>query len=153
MDGGFKIKFEDNSTADCLVLEPPEKPSPDFPWVFEGYNFEVSQTTDFHLAPEIFISDGSKNSIVGKWVADRNGIGGVHHLAYQVDNVQDKVDELKSKGYAEFTSEKPMECPGLVQIFTKPSELTGVIYEFIKRDAQGFCKENVKDLMGSTKEL
>ena len=33
----------------------------------------------------------------------------------------------------------------------KPSELTGVIFEFIERGAYGFCKENVKALMESTK--
>jgi len=61
--------------------------------------------------------------------------------------------EWKEKGYAEFLSEEPMTCPGLVQVFTKPSELTGVIYELISREGDGFCEDNVKDLMNSTKEL
>jgi len=29
--------------------------------------------------------------------------------------------------------------------------LTGVIYEFIERGSHGFCVDNVKDLMESTK--
>jgi 4-hydroxyphenylpyruvate dioxygenase-like putative hemolysin len=107
----------------------------------------------YHLAPEIFVSDGDEGSIVGDWVSARNGIGGIHHLAYQVDSVQKTIDEWRAKGYAEFTTENPLVCPDLTQVFTKPSALTGVIYEFIERGRHGFCKDNVKDLMESTKDL
>ena len=88
---------------------------------------------------------------MGKWVARRDGIGGIHHIAYQVENVEKTMKEWQDKGYAEFASTKPLTCPGLVQVFTKPSELTGVIYEFIERGEHGFCVANVKDLMESTK--
>ena len=73
-------------------------------------------------------------------------------MAYQVESVEKTMSLWKEKGYAEFSSEKPLTCPGLTQVFTKPSALTGVIYEFIERGAQGFCKDNVKDLMQSTKD-
>ena len=63
------------------------------------------------------------------------------------------MQEWKEKGYAEFATDKPLICPGLTQVFTKPSLLTGVIYEFITRENHGFCKENVKLLMESTKNL
>ena len=63
------------------------------------------------------------------------------------------MEEWKKKGYAEFYSDKPLSCPGLVQVFTKPSELTGVIYELITREGEGFCKDNVKALMESTKNV
>lgn len=143
----FPIKFGDGSTAQCIALEPPEKPTKSIPWIseFDG--------TFYHLAPEIFVSDGSPDSIVGQWVAARNGVGGIHHLAYQVESVEEKMKEWQVKGYAEFASEKPLTCPGLTQIFTKPSALTGVIYEFIERGENGFCVENVKSLMESTKDL
>ena len=39
----------------------------------------------------------------------------------------------------------------VLRSFAKPMKLTGVIYEFIEREAQGFCADNVKDLMNSTK--
>ena len=58
----------------------------------------------------------------------------------------------KEKGYTEFLSDEPLTCPGLTQVFTKPSELTGVIYELINRTGDGFCKDNVKGLMESTKK-
>lgn len=104
------------------------------------------------MPPEIFVSDGTPDSIVGKWVAARDNVGGIHHIAYQVESVEKTMEEWKSKGYAEFSSTKPLTCPGLTQVFTKPSQLTGVIYEFIEREEYGFCKENVQALMESTKD-
>ena len=79
----------------------------------------------------------------------------IHHIAYSVESVSDTMKEWRDKGYAEFTTDEPMKCPGLTQCFTKPSSLTGIIYEFIERDvnAKGFCKDNVKDLMNSTKDM
>jgi catechol 2,3-dioxygenase-like lactoylglutathione lyase family enzyme len=145
---GFEIEFEDGSKAQCLVLEPPEKIRIEqrflsVPWVLNNY----------HVPPEIFISDGSNGSIVKDWVEARNGVGGVHHIAYQVDSVENTMEEWRDKGYAEFTTDEPLTCPGLTQAFTKPSELTGIIYEFIEREAQGFCQTNVKDLMVSTRGM
>ena len=61
--------------------------------------------------------------------------------------------EWQAKGWAEFTSEQPLSCEGLTQVFTKPSALTGVIFEFIERGHFGFCKDNVKALMESTKDI
>lgn len=148
----FTIDFEDGSKTKCFALEPPEKPS------FENHklnwvHWQHDPFIEYHLAPEIFVSDGDPNSIVGKWVAARQGIGGIHHLAYQVNSVEKTMKEWKDLGYAEFTSEKPLECPDLKQCFTKPSLLTGVIYEFIERGAHGFCASNVKNLMESTKDV
>ena len=158
----FDIDFPDGSKAKCIALEPPEKPtmSERLHWSIrqlvgflpEGDNIDPGHFAEFHMAPEIFVSDGTPDSIVGKWVARRDGIGGVHHMAYQVESVEKTMEEWKDKGYAELASEKPLTCPGLTQVFTKPSELTGVIYEFIERGAQGFCQTNVKDLMISTKD-
>ena len=149
LPNGFQITFEDNSVADCLVLLPPEQLSGNMPWITEHY-FD-GDFSNYHMAPEIFISDGTVDSIVGKWVGERNGVGGIHHIAYHVDDVEKTMEELQMKGFAEFASKDPMRCPGLVQVFTKPSALTGIIYEFITREDQGFCKDNVKQLMESTR--
>jgi catechol 2,3-dioxygenase-like lactoylglutathione lyase family enzyme len=158
----FTIDFGDGQTAQCIALEPPEKKKgTTVNWTYGGVNYMVEATDGllrevmqtYHLAPEIFVSDGTTGSIVGDWVAARGGVGGVHHMAYQVDSVENTMKEWIDKGYAEFTSEKPMKCPGLTQVFTKPSALTGVIYEFIERGEHGFCKDNVKQLMESTKGM
>jgi catechol 2,3-dioxygenase-like lactoylglutathione lyase family enzyme len=158
----FDIDFPDGSKAKCIALEPPEKPKVEnLHWVIRQYvgpsfvenkNLDEKLFAEFHLPPEIFVSDGTPDSIVGKWVERRDGIGGVHHMAYQVESVEKTMKEWKEKGYAEFASENPLTCPGLTQVFTKPSQLTGVIYEFIERGEHGFCKDNVRDLMQSTKD-
>jgi catechol 2,3-dioxygenase-like lactoylglutathione lyase family enzyme len=156
----FDINFADGTTAKCIALEPSEKPSVnDLHWLIrqyvgptEGLDIDESKFAEYHLPPEIFVSDGDPDSIVGKWVQRRDGVGGIHHIAYQVDSVEKTMREWEEKGYAEFSSSKPLTCPGLTQVFTKPSQLTGVIYEFIERGAHGFCKDNVKDLMESTKD-
>jgi catechol 2,3-dioxygenase-like lactoylglutathione lyase family enzyme len=158
----FQIDFADGSKAECIALEPPEKAQGMPPWTTslaaiptDDLDFQDASLSDseYHLPPEIFVCDGGLESIVGQWVAARGGVGGIHHLAYQVESVQKKMDEWREKGYAEFTSDKPLTCPGLTQVFTKPSSLTGVIYELIERGEHGFCRENVKNLMESTKGL
>lgn len=152
----FDIQFDDGSVTKCFALEPPEKNEE---MEFEDWTTSISHVElqdvyqEYHLPPEIFVSDGSPNSIVGQWVAARNGVGGIHHIAYQVDSVQEKMAEWRAKGYAEFTTEQPLTCPGLTQVFTKPSALTGIVFEFIERGEHGFCAENVKQLMISTDNL
>lgn len=152
---GFDITFEDGSMAKCLVLLPPEKVSKKLPFKTFMTDIDTGIGQEYHLAPEIFISQGSPGSVVDEWVKKRKACGGSfhHHTAYQVDSVEQTMKEWQEKGYAEFTTEKPLTCPGLTQVFTKPSELTGIIYEFIERETNGFCKDNVKDLMNSTKGL
>ena len=142
----FVANFSDGSCAQCVALTPPESNS-----VISN----VKSYGNYHLAPEIFVSDGSPDSVVGKWVEERKGVGGIHHNAYEVESVSETMSKWRDNGYAEFTTEEPLSCPGLIQCFTKPSNLTGIIYEFIERDAnaKGFCKDNVKDLMNSTKDI
>ena len=125
-------------------MEPPEH---------NRVNSPVKTYGNYHLPAEVFVSQGTEGSIVCDWVNSRGGIGGIHHIAYEVASVEKTMEEWRDKGYAEFTTEKPLSCPGLVQCFTKPSELTGIIYEFIEREDKGFCRENVKDLMKSTKDI
>jgi catechol 2,3-dioxygenase-like lactoylglutathione lyase family enzyme len=148
----FQIEFDDGSTASCLALVPPEKrPEDTKDWSTWKRMGQPAAIFPFHASPEIFVSDGPKGSIVGDWVKE-NGPG-VHHIAYQVDDVEAKMKEWLDNGYAEFYSDRPLECEGLIQVFTKPSELTGVIYELINRTDKGFCEDNVKGLMESTKQL
>ena len=154
----FQIEFDDKSKADCLALEPPEIRHPQTDMWTYSVLMGVQYTKDavhaeYHAPPEIFVSDGSEGSIVGDWVAERGGVGGIHHIAYQVEDVGSVMKHWQEMGYAEFYSEEPIVCkdPDLTQVFTKPSELTGVIYEFINREGAGFCKDSVKKLMESTK--
>ena len=77
-------------------------------------------------------------------------------LSLREENSEKKFDLVLQKweqlGFAEFTTEEPTKCPGLTQIFTKPSSITGIIWELIEREENkdGFCASNVKNLMEST---
>ena len=154
----FQIEFDDGSKADCLAMLPPEERHAQISeWevLLADTDNEKSKKTElefhnYHAPPEIFVSDGPKGSIVGDWV-EENGAG-VHHIAYQVEDVEAKMKEWQEMGFAEFYSDKPLKCPGLVQVFTKPSKLTGVMYELINRTGDGFCEKNVKGLMESTRK-
>lgn len=141
----FDIVFDDGSKADCIAMIPKEKMD-NVPSIEAGGHR--------HVAPEIFISDGDENSIVGNWVAERSGVGGVHHFAYQVFGIDRVVKDWREKG-VEFLTEKIIDCPEdeLRQIFTKPlPQLGGAIIELIERGHKGFCQNSVKNLMESTKE-
>ena len=145
----FEISFEEGKCAQCYALSPIENSintDSYYAWTMFGQ-------LEFHMAPEIFVSQGSPGSVVDTWVRQRNNIGGVHHIAYQVNDVESVMDEWKRKGLAEFTTEEPIVAKGLVQCFTKPHPLTGIIYEFIYRTDKGFNVDNVKKLMDSTKNL
>ena len=128
----FEIVFDNKSTAECLVLEP-----------------NSSQN------PEIFISDGTDNSVVGEWVQAQNGSGGIHHIAYRVNDIYAIVQEWKENG-VQFLTEDVIDCPedNMKQIFSKPLDiLGGLIIELIERQDKGFCQNSVKDLMNSTKGI
>jgi 4-hydroxyphenylpyruvate dioxygenase-like putative hemolysin len=132
----FDIEFDDGSTAECFALVGPLTP---VVMVSEG--------------PEFFVSDGSPDSIVGKWVEERGG-GGIHHIAYRVKDIDKAFEEWKENG-VEFLSDCVIDCPDdkLRQIFTKPlDEMGGIIIELIERGDKGFCEKSVKSLMESTKE-
>jgi len=142
----FEINFDDGSCAQCYALTPPEREGED-----AGLN-EWSKgggSSEYHLPPEIFVSEGTPGSIVDDWVKSSKN-GGVHHIAYQVDDVAALMKEWKENKWATFTTESPIEADGLVQCFTNEHPLTGTIYEFIYRTKKGFNIDSVKDLMSST---
>jgi catechol 2,3-dioxygenase-like lactoylglutathione lyase family enzyme len=145
LEEGFDIQFEDGTSARCFAMIPPENRG-DTTWRKES---PWPSSSSFHIPPEIFVSEGTDSSIVAEWVL-KNGPG-IHHLAYEVRSVKDTMEEWKKMGI-EFLSDQPLTCPGLVQVFTKPHPVTGMIYELIERTDKGFCKDNVKNLMNSTKK-
>lgn len=60
---------------------------------------------------------------------DKNGRGGIHHLCFRSDNIEEDVERLKAKGY-EFLSEAP--TPGAHNckvIFIHPKSADGVLIE------------------------
>lgn len=160
----FDITLEDGSTAKCTALEPPEKLSQGVPFtqevevmrIVEVNNVPIDKpiSATYHLAPEIFVSSGPPGSVIDRWVNDwGRGIGGVHHMAYQVEDVRATMKKWIEMGWL-FTTNDALDCEDLTQVFSKPHPLTGIIYEFIERRGQhGFCRDNVAKLMSSTADL
>lgn len=165
----FEIVLEDKSKAKCIALEPNEtkqntsrsvktyetgyyKKPLNAALVFEDYSYVTTQ--NWHSPPDIFVSDGPEGSLIHDWVVKHGGVGGIHHLAYEVDDIHVAMENYK-KHELKFLTDEPMECDNLLQIFSFPNPYTGIIYEFIQRKNEklGFCKDNVKKLMDSTKEL
>ena len=128
----FTIDFDDGSKAECKALVSPED-----------------------SLPEVFVSEGSPGSIVERWITNTpNSRGGIHHLAYKVDDIDPIFKQWKDKGI-EFLTDDIIDYPDddLRQIFTKPQPLLGgVIIELIERGDKGFCQNSVKELMESTNE-
>jgi catechol 2,3-dioxygenase-like lactoylglutathione lyase family enzyme len=151
----FEICFNDEKTdkALCIALEPPEKVAKNLPWTMPFGHLDFMDTAaEYHMAPEIFVSEGTPGSIVDQWVKSRGGVGGIHHIALQCNNVEDTMRLWQENGWGDFTSAKPFTCDGLTQVFSAPN-CTGVIWEFIEREGYGFCQQSVKNLMSSTANL
>lgn len=140
----FDVVFNADDKAICTALEPPEKINNELPF-FMPFMFGDLKV-DYHLAPELFISEGGK--IVSDWVK-KNG-SGIHHIAICVPSVKEIMKEWKEKGLAEFSSDEPFNCDGLTQVFTREIPLLGVVLEFIEREKYGFCEKNVANLMKSS---
>lgn len=129
----YRIKSE---SLNCISLEPSEKPEKEkihwFIKTYVGESFKEDEINEkmfaeYHLPPEIFIYDGPEDSVVGKWVSKRDGIGGIYHIAYQVENLKKIIKDWGE--HVEF--EDPIVVSGSTQISTKPFELTGVVYKFV----------------------
>ena len=114
----FEILFDDESKALCYALEPKElRHSQSIRPMIVNSGFGPL-SYEYHSQPEIFVSEGSFGSIVDKWVLKYGN--GIHHLAYQVEDVEAKMNEWIEKGLAEFTTSKPISNSNdLVQCFTK----------------------------------
>jgi methylmalonyl-CoA epimerase len=60
---------------------------------------------------------------------EKNGRGGIHHICFRSDNIEEDVSRLKAKGY-EFLSEKPsLGAHNCKVIFIHPKSADGVLIE------------------------
>lgn len=143
----FEPVFSDGTTQNtrCTVLTP-KGINKDTPRVIEQNGVK------YQTIPEIFISSSTDpNSIVAKYVKNRNDIGNIHHCAFTVENVDQTMKRFTEAGY-KFLTKNALVCEELTQTFTEPSDLVGVIFEFLERRSGNFCKDSVGGLMESTKD-
>ncbi len=68
----------------------------------------------------------SDDSGVAKFLAERGG--GMHHLCFEVDDIEARLAEMKEKG-VRLINETPMELPGRKMAFIHPKSTGGVLVE------------------------
>lgn len=151
----FRIPLSDGSMADSIALVP-QGTVDGWGSILTAESIEVAdgrKQCEYHLPAEIFVTDQHEPGLIDNWV-DETG-GGIHHIAFEVEDVAAAMEEWKARGF-EFTTDEPIICPedDLEQVFTKPiKDGGGLIFEFIKRGSKGFCLDSIKRLMESTKDV
>ena len=106
--------------------------------------------------PIVVISEGlNEDSVVEKYCQKYGSR--VHHLAYEVTDIEKVVEIQKERGI-EFTTDNIIgsEEEGIKQIFTMPTETSNHIIEYIQRFGEFdgfFTPSNIAGLMLSTEKL
>lgn len=72
------------------------------------------------------VKPASEDSGVAKFLAERGG--GMHHLCFEVDNIEEMLADLKQKGIR-LINETPLELPGRKLAFVHPKSTGGVLIE------------------------
>jgi len=75
----------------------------------------------------------SEDTGVAKFLAERGG--GMHHLCFEVDDIQGMLEDLKAKG-VRLINETPLELPGRKMAFIHPKSSGGVLIELYEITAR-----------------
>jgi methylmalonyl-CoA/ethylmalonyl-CoA epimerase len=103
----------------------------------EGLPLEVTHTEDYQGMKIAFIPIGDSSvellqdvsgaSAIRKYL-DKNGEG-IHHIAYEVDDINEAIAELKAKG-VKLIDEKPRQgAHGMSVAFMHPKATHGILME------------------------
>lgn len=72
------------------------------------------------------VNPTSSDTGLAKFIEERGG--GLHHLCFEVDNIDTMLEELKSKGIR-LVNEKALDLPGRRMAFVHPKSTNGVLVE------------------------
>lgn len=72
------------------------------------------------------VKPAAEDTGVAKFLAERGG--GMHHLCFEVDNIEEMLAQLKSKG-VRLINETPITLPGRRMAFVHPKSTGGVLVE------------------------
>lgn len=72
------------------------------------------------------VNPTSTDTGVAKFIEERGG--GMHHLCFEVDDIDGMLAQLKSKG-VRLINETPLELPGRKMAFVHPKSTNGVLVE------------------------
>ncbi|MCD4655969.1 MAG: methylmalonyl-CoA epimerase [Planctomycetes bacterium] len=64
---------------------------------------------------------------IGKFIEKNGGRGGIHHIAYRVDDVVQMTEHMKSLGYKALYDEPRIGAGGLKIMFLHPKGTAGVL--------------------------
>jgi len=84
----------------------------------------------------------SDDSPIAKFVEKRGG--GIHHIAVEVENIEESLAKLKAKG-ARLIDEQPrVGAEGCLVAFVHPSSTNGVLLELIQKQSSVISQQSSK---------
>jgi len=107
--------FKDILGTDSYKMEPVES---------ENVNTLFYQVGDTKIE---LLEATSEDSPIAKFIEKRGE--GIHHLAFDVDDVQAKIDELKEKGYRMIHDHPKSGADNKIIAFMHPKSSNGVLVE------------------------
>lgn len=111
----------------------------------DGLPLEVTHTEDYQGMKIAFIPIGDSSvellqdvsgaSAIKKYL-DKNGEG-IHHIAYEVDDINEAVAELKAKGIKLIDETPRQGAHGMTIAFMHPKATHGILMELCQPSAEG----------------
>jgi methylmalonyl-CoA/ethylmalonyl-CoA epimerase len=111
----------------------------------DGLPLEVTHTEDYQGMKIAFIPIGDSSvellqdvsgaSAIRKYL-DKNGEG-IHHIAYEVDDINEAVAELKAKGIKLIDETPRQGAHGMTIAFMHPKATHGILMELCQPTAEG----------------
>lgn len=94
----------------------------DFSFIpLEGTALEILQST-------------TDEGVIAKFIQKRGQ--GVHHITFEVDDIQTELDRLKDKGIALINPEPYRNAHGELVAFLHPKSTYGILIELLQKDLQ-----------------
>ncbi len=75
----------------------------------------------------------SPDSTIAKFIEKNGGRGGMHHIAYKVSNIEEKLAEVEAKGAALIDKTPRPGADGMTIAFLHPKSTAGVLTEFCEK--------------------
>lgn len=72
-------------------------------------------------------------STVAKFIEKNGGRGGIHHIAYKVTNIEEKLAEVEAKGVQLIDKTPRAGADGMTIAFLHPKSTAGVLTEFCEK--------------------
>lgn len=81
-----------------------------------------------------FLESTSPDGPIAKYIEKNGGRGGIQHVALRVDNLENAIAHVKSKGYTMIDNEPRKGAGGAMIAFVHPKCTNGILVELSQRD-------------------